>query len=56
MHIEHHMSIFRNASSVLDKSEIILTEDQSDAIKEFKPFALDGSKPDGYVIQCGGYD
>ena len=56
MHIEHHMSIFRNASSVLDKSEIILTEDQSDAIKEFKPFALDGSKPDGCVIQCGGYD
>jgi len=53
-HIEHHMSIYRNATSILEQAEIILTEEQAKKIKEIMPFRLDGSNPKDCLFQCGG--
>lgn len=54
MHIEHQMTIFRNASSILDRSELILTNAQAQGLRDFQPFRREGSKPDDCAFQCGG--
>ncbi|ELL0571684.1 hypothetical protein Q6U63_000971 [Vibrio fluvialis] len=54
MHIEHHMVILRNTTSILDKAEIILNESQLDKFQDFMPFKKDGSFPDDCPFQCGG--
>lgn len=53
MHIEHQMTVFRNSTAVLEKSELILTQAQADEAKDFMPFRHDGSKPDDCAFQCG---
>ncbi len=54
MHIEHHMVILRNTTSILDNAEIILNDTQLDKIQDFMPFKKDGSYPDDCPFQCGG--
>ena len=54
MHIEHHMVILRNTTSILDNAEIILNESQLDEIQDFMPFKKDGSYPNDCPFQCGG--
>lgn len=52
-HVGHQMTIYRNATSVLEKAEVILMDDQVELIQDIKPFMKDGSKPDDCVFQCG---
>lgn len=54
MHIEHQMTIYRNATSILERSELILTKAQADQVQDFQPFRSEGSKPDDCAFQCGG--
>lgn len=54
MHIEHHMVILRNTTSILDNAEIILNDSQLDKLQDFMPFRKDGSFPDDCPFQCGG--
>lgn len=54
MHIEHHMVILRNTTSILDNAEIILNDSQLDKLQDFMPFKKDGSFPDDCPFQCGG--
>lgn len=53
MHIEHQMTLFRNASAVLERSQLILTSAQAQQVQEFQPFRAQGSKPDDCAFQCG---
>lgn len=53
MHIEHQMTIYRNATAVLERSELILTQAQADDLLDFQPFRTEGSKPDDCAFQCG---
>ncbi len=54
MHIEHQMTIYRNATSILERSELILTDAQASQVQDFQPFKTEGSKPDDCAFQCGG--
>lgn len=54
MHIEHHMRILRNTTSILENAEIILTEEQLENLQDYMPFKKDGSYPDDCPFQCGG--
>lgn len=54
MHIEHHMVVLRNTTSILDNAEIILNDNQLDKLQDFMPFKKDGSFPDDCPFQCGG--
>lgn len=54
MHIEHQMTIYRNATSILERSELILTSAQVEEVQDFQPFRTEGSKPDDCAFQCGG--
>lgn len=53
MHIEHQMVVFRNASAVLEKSELILTDEQAHHHNDYLPFRAEGSRPDDCIFQCG---
>jgi hypothetical protein len=53
MHVEHQMAIYRNASAILERSELILTNAQAQHMRDFQPFRRQGSKPDDCVFQCG---
>lgn len=53
MHIEHQMTVFRNASYILDRSEIVLTQNQAAQSQDYQPFVHGGSVPDDCVFQCG---
>ena len=53
MHIEHQMAIFRNASYILDNSEVVLNDIQVEKSKDYQPFRTDGSVPSDCVFQCG---
>ncbi len=53
MHIEHQMTVFRNASYILDRSEVVLTDGQVQQSKDYQPFRLEGSIPNDCVFQCG---
>lgn len=52
MHIEHHMTILRNTTAILDNAEMILND--LDDIQDYMPFKKDGSFPDDCPFQCGG--
>lgn len=54
MHIEHHMIIVRNTSSILENAELILYEDQLEGLQEYMPFKKEGTYPDDCPFQCGG--
>ena len=54
MHIEHHMTILRNTTAILDNAEMILNDSQLDDIQDYMPFKKDGSFPDDCPFQCGG--
>lgn len=54
MHIEHHMTILRNTTAILDNAEMILNDSQLEKIQDFMPFKKDGSFPDDCPFQCGG--
>jgi hypothetical protein len=54
MHIEHQMTIYRNTTSILERSELILTQSQAHEVRDFQPFRAEGSKPDDCAFQCGG--
>lgn len=54
MHIEHHMTILRNTTAILDNAEMILNDSQLDDIQDFMPFKKEGSYPDDCPFQCGG--
>ncbi|WP_312205724.1 hypothetical protein [Pseudomonas kuykendallii] len=54
MHIEHQMTIFRNSSYILDRSEVVLTQSQVEQSLDYRPFVKDGSVPSDCVFQCGG--
>jgi hypothetical protein len=54
MHIDHHMIIVRNTTSILDKAEIILNDEQLEDIQDYMPFKKEGSYPDDCPFQCGG--
>lgn len=54
MHIEHQMTVYRNATSIIQRSELILTKAQADQVQDFQPFRSEGSKPDDCAFQCGG--
>ncbi|MFT6015094.1 MAG: hypothetical protein ACI809_000851 [Candidatus Azotimanducaceae bacterium] len=53
MHVEHQMAIFRNASYILERSEVVLTDGQVEQSKDYQPFMIEGSAPDDCVFQCG---
>ncbi|WP_010490642.1 hypothetical protein [Pseudomonas sp. S9] len=53
MHIEHQMAIFRNASYILDSSEMVLNDIQVEKSKDYQPFKTGGSVPSDCVFQCG---
>ncbi|MNE40132.1 hypothetical protein D3C80_1341250 [compost metagenome] len=53
MHIEHQMTVYRNASYILDRSEVVLTDGQVEQSKDYQPFRLEGSIPNDCVFQCG---
>ena len=53
MHIQHHMTIVRNTSAILENAEIILHEGQLEELQDFKPFKKFGSFPDDCPFQCG---
>jgi hypothetical protein len=54
MHIEHHMIILRNTTSILDNAEIILDDDQLEDLQDYRPFKREGSYSDDCPFQCGG--
>ncbi|UUO24654.1 hypothetical protein FGD67_16570 [Colwellia sp. M166] len=54
MHIEHHMCVLRNTTSILDNAEMILSDGQLEDLQDFMPFKKDGSYPDDCPFQCGG--
>jgi hypothetical protein len=56
MHIEHHMIIVRNTTSILDNAEIILEDGQLEDLRDYMPFKKNGSYPDDCPFQCGGDD
>lgn len=53
MHIEHQMTVFRNASYILDRSDIVLTQEQVEQSQDYQPFVHEGSIPSDCVFQCG---
>lgn len=54
MHIEHHMAILRNTTSILENAEIILNDVQLEELQDYMPFKKEGSYPDDCPFQCGG--
>ncbi len=54
MHINHHMIILRNTTSILDNAEIILNDEQLEGLQDYMPFKKEGSYPDDCPFQCGG--
>lgn len=54
MHIEHHMIILRNTTSILERAEIILDDEQLEDLQDYMPFKIEGSYPDDCPFQCGG--
>ena len=56
MHIEHHMIIVRNTTSILDNAEIILNDSQLEDLRDYMPFKKNGSYPDDCPFQCGSGD
>lgn len=53
MHIEHQMAIFRNASYILEHSDVVLSDIQVEQSKDYQPFRIEGSVPSDCVFQCG---
>lgn len=53
MHIEHQMTVFRNASYIIDRSDIVLTQNQVEQSLDYQPFLHEGSVPSDCVFQCG---
>ncbi|WP_229774807.1 hypothetical protein [Vibrio parahaemolyticus] len=53
MHIEHHMTILRNTTSILEDAELILRDQQLEELQDFMPFKINGSYPDDCPFQCG---
>ncbi len=47
------MAIFRNASYILEKSEVVLNDIQVEKSKDYQPFRAGGSVPSDCVFQCG---
>lgn len=54
MHIEHQMTVFRNACYILERSEVVLTSLQVKQSHDYQPFLHEGSIPSDCVFQCGG--
>jgi hypothetical protein len=54
MHIKHHMTIYRNTTSILERAEVILNEDQLEGMQDFQPFKMEGSLPFDCPYQRGG--
>lgn len=54
MHINHHMIILRNTTSILDNAEIILNDEQLEGLQDYMPFKKEGSYPDDCPFQCVG--
>lgn len=53
MHIEHQMTVFRNASFILERSDVVLTQDQVEQSQDYQPFIREGSIPSDCMFQCG---
>ncbi|WP_130904891.1 hypothetical protein [Pseudomonas sp. Sample_22] len=53
MHIEHQMTLFRNATAILERAQLIMTTAQAAQVQDFQPFRAQGSKPDDCAFQCG---
>jgi hypothetical protein len=55
MHIQHQMTLLKNTTAVLERSELILNELHDEGCQEIRPFKTEGSDPDDCAFECGDH-